>query len=982
MTHKSIFLNCFLLICFWANSQQLFIPHNVTYGSRPGDISLVDFDNDSDLDILAYYYYDGLLAWHRNDGIGHFDSLIVIDHCDLIMIGGYATDIDNDGNMDVVLGGANDVRWYKNLGSGIFGPAQIICNVLNKTAPVMSFDLDNDNLIDIVGVCNTDSNIVWYKNLGFGNFGTQQILTTTTADVRRINASDLDLDGKTDILYTMYNDDKVSWHKNLGGGSFGAEQIIANNAEGAYWAMAANIDSDTLPDVIASHSQVSGSLEKVTWYKNLGNGSFSSEMVINNSLEVPKYFYPADFDNDNDLDLLLTSWNQDMLLWQENQSNGSFGPMQLISNTINNPDGVCSGDLDGDGFMDIVAGSEGSSSIQIFMNNKNGGFDSTQTIAFASANPWCVYADDLDNDGLKDILSASETDNKIAWYKNLGNKQFSLQKVISTSRSRTRSLDVGDFDNDGYKDIVSTAFDENDTLAWQKNLGNGTFGEPITIQFAPSTKIVRTRDLNNDGFNDLVFYMNQFVYSAKNMGNGNFGTPQFLHYLVGVTTLEIDDVNNDSFPDIVFGSGSTLALGINDGSGNFLAVQNINISNGARDLWIDDINDDGFKDLVITDNVGSNRIVAWYPNDGSGSFSSWVFLSNLPSSSYTVCTSDIDNDGDSDIVTATSGYSITGVVYWFENLGNGSFDTIQVIDTLGGNMWSIFPSDMDSDGDNDILIAQNGYSKVMWLENNLCHWLDTVTVCAGDSALIFGDYQNQTGNYFDTLQSIQGNDSINIIRLEHYPSYHTYDTVEICEGEPYWFNGQVLDTSGVYSATVQSVDGCDSIVELLLTVVTAPPVSMSLYNPDSVGVQSGPIALPLVYPSGGNFSGTGVIANGFDPALAGLGEHYTTYTVVDTATGCTSSDSARIRVYDPIGIDEIENSKIKLYPNPGTGDFVLSGTNLQSVQVKTLAGELVKEVAIKNRKEIHFNLTGLAKGTYLVHIVNEGIEIKRMLVLM
>ena len=46
------------------------------------------------------------------------------------------------------------------------------------------------------------------------------------------------------------------------------------------------------------------------------------------------------------------------------------------------------------------------------------------------------------------------------------------------------------------------------------------------------------------------------------------------------------------------------------------------------------------------------------------------------------------------------------------------------------------------------------------------------------------------------------------------------DSKTICEGEtPYLWNGQSITASGVYNATVNSSLGCDSLVELTLTIL-------------------------------------------------------------------------------------------------------------------------------------------------------------------
>ena len=976
----SIFL-CFVLFLAYnlVYSQQSFIPHNITYGSYTGQITLADIDEDNDLDLLAAYSKDNLIAWYMNNGNGIFDNMNIIDDSAEDKTGTlFATDLDNDGHIDVIYGGLGTLGWYKNLGNGIFSPPQIISINVSYVSGIFAIDLDGDSLTDILSATWSDNKIAWYKNFGNGNFGNQQIISTNTSGATNVWANYLDNDDLIDVVSSSYYDDKIAWYKNLGGGSFGPQQILTDTAEGASFVMTADLDNDNLADIITSHS--GGTNNKVTWHKNLGGGIFSPEIIINNSLEIPRYFFPADFNNDNELDLVLTSWNQDSLVWKENLGGGNFGPNQLISETLDGANGVYAGDLNGDGSMDIVGGGTNSSTIEVYINHGMGLFNLTQTISNATADVFRVYADDLDNDGLIDILSASSADNKIAWYKNQGNKQFSLQKVISTNRFDARDLVAADLDNDGLKDVISAAKD--DTLAWHKNMGNGTFGIPQKIPNALKSNIVLAKDLDNDGLIDIVVALSDTVRWTRNLGNGNFGPLNFLLFLQGLNDFDIEDLNSDGYQDIVYGSGSTLMTSLNDGTGGFLPFQYINTINGAISLCLNDMNDDGSFDIVYSGTIGSTKVVKWYPNDGLGNFTTSYLLTDLPYYCYTIDATDIDNDNDLDVVMATGGGNTsTGVVYWIENLGTGNFAQLQPIDSLAGSMRCIFPKDLDNDNDNDLIIALQGNDQIKWLENPLNNLMETITICAEDSAHVFGNWVSQPGDYADTLTNSQGGDSINIVRVENYQTYFPTDTVEICQGETYNFHGQLLDTAGLYQATFQSIHGCDSIEELPLVLIPAPEVSVSSFVPDSVSIDTGFIDMPGATPTGGYYMGTGVTTYGFNSTFAGLGEHWITYTYTDTITGCTGMDSTLIKVYDPIGINEIEAQNIKLYPNPGTGDFVLTGTALESVRISSLDGELVKQLTITNPIEVRFSLKGQAKGTYLLHILNDGVEIKRILVL-
>ena len=974
---KTIFtlLISFLLVSTIAFSQQPFIKHRVTFGTAPRQIALVDLDEDNDLDIVAAYSRDNVLAYYTNDGTGYFNNCKLINNPTETNTGCVVvTDLDNDGKVDILSSGPESISWYKNLGNGNFSTVLMINDSTYKYPRIYAADLDNDSMIDVLYASWTDDIVAWCKNLGNGFFGPQQILNSNADGATSVWSADFDNDGLIDVLSSSENDEKVAWYKNLGNGIFGAELLISNNASWTSLALASDLDNDSLMDVLYYKSPT------ISWKRNLGNGIFSTESIISDSLAYPYYVLLIDMDNDNDSDLIVPTTMNDTLFWQENMGGGIFGPKQMISNTIDGPKGVCAGDIDGDGHIDVIVGGEKANSISVFHNRGTNTFNLVQTISNATTKVRSVYADDLDNNGLTDILSASIDDDKIAWFKNLGNQKFSQQKVITDSLDEAACDISADLDNDGYPDVISSAM--NDTLIWQKNLGNGNFDPPQTISNYADIAFFKAKDLNNDNWIDIIARINMggtpTLCCFENLGNGVFGTGTFILLPFMPSNFTISDLNNDGYEDlVVYASGHT-GCSFNDGTGNFPVFQYFTASYGATAIDVRDMNQDGFKDIVaLAGHPLTGYYVKWLPNDGTGNFNTEIFVDSLPDMGYTVFATDINNDSLIDIVTATF-----EMVHWIENLGSGNFGPLQDIDSVGGWIFSIYPADLDNDQDMDVIVSNYDHSSVTWYENTLNNLVDTITICVGDSAQIFGNWQSQPGDYFDTLQNVQGNDSIIIVKLEHYQTYFPVDTVEICEGETYNFYSQVLTTAGVYHETFQSILGCDSIEELSLVVIPAPVVSISPFAPDSVSIGAGLLALPAATPVGGIYSGTGVTASGFDPLLSGLGQFWISYTYIDTITGCSNQDSTLLKVYDPLGIDELETNKVKLYPNPGTGDFVLTGTNLQSIQVKTLTGELVKEIAIKDRSEVHFNLAGQAKGIYFVHIVNDDAEVRRLLVLM
>ncbi len=92
------------------------------------------------------------------------------------------------------------------------------------------------------------------------------------------------------------------------------------------------------------------------------------------------------------------------------------------------------------------------------------------------------------------------------------------------------------------------------------------------------------------------------------------------------------------------------------------------------------------------------------------------------------------------------------------------------------------------------------------------------SICEGESVMVGGSVYTASGIYRDTLASIFGCDSIVELDLVVHPPEDTNLVANICEGESFTVGGTVYETQGLYTETLQSAAGCDSLVELDLTV--------------------------------------------------------------------------------------------------------------------------------------------------------------------
>jgi len=506
------------------------------------------------------------------------------------------------------------------------------------------------------------------------------VITTEADGAWCVYAADLDGDGDMDVLSASYDDGKIAWYANDGMGRFESQQVISKEAHGAQCVYAADLDGDGDLDVLSLFFYVSrgGSYaySKIAWYVSDGTGQFGPEQVITTEADGIGSVYPADLDNDGDLDVLSASRDDAKIAWYVNDGMGHFGPEQMITTENVPTSSIYAADLDGDGDMDILFGSDGypsyNETISWCANNGTGQFGPRQVIITGISD--FVYPVDLDGDGDLDIISPFYGDNKIAWYANDRAGHFGPQQVITTEADGIGSVYPADLDGDGDLDVLSASI-RLDKIAWYASNGTGQF-EPeqvITTAAVSGARCVYATDLDNDGDVDVLSaceHDNKIAWYA-NDGAGQFGPQQ-------VITTE---------------------------------------ANGASCVYAADLDGDGDMD-VLSASSGSNPsyevAIAWYANDGAGQFGPQQVITSEADYAQSVYAADLDGDGDLDVLSASSG---DDKIAWYANDGAGQFGTQQLITTAAAGARCVYAADLDGDGDLDILSASFRDDKIAWYEN-------------------------------------------------------------------------------------------------------------------------------------------------------------------------------------------------------------------------------------------------------------------------
>ena len=114
---------------------------------------------------------------------------------------------------------------------------------------------------------------------------------------------------------------------------------------------------------------------------------------------------------------------------------------------------------------------------------------------------------------------------------------------------------------------------------------------------------------------------------------------------------------------------------------------------------------------------------------------------------------------------------------------------------------------------------------------------NTYTLCFGDSVLSGATYKFVTGVYYDTLSSVFGCDSVVVTDLTVLDSIPILiDTLEICAGDSAYIGGSYFDTAGTYYETFTNTQGCDSVVEISLQIIpiTSDTILTTICSGDSI----------------------------------------------------------------------------------------------------------------------------------------------------
>ena len=328
----------------------------------------------------------------------------------------------------------------------------------------------------------------------------------------------------------------------------------------------ADFNNDGLDDI----SIPTNGEKSILFFKNDGTKLISQNFNISYPYQVKQILW-IDYDNDNDKDLYLTSFNGKNKLLE----NDGFFYFNDVTSSLNLPDSLSNSfgsswaDINNDGYIDLLQTYRNtdtlSNTIKIFLSDRALSFHeitSTTNIREFSKLPFCASFVDIDNNNLLDLYIANDKSSGNSMYYNNGDLSFNnISQSSNTGVDMdAMSVTIGDFNNDQYFDIYSTNLEEgNKFFVNNKDLTFTENAQNLGISFNGQAWGSQFEDFDLDGYEDLyvsgalvgsdypssAFYSNIFgKYFEENNSVG-----------LGIDTVEsysnaIGDIDNNGIPDI------------------------------------------------------------------------------------------------------------------------------------------------------------------------------------------------------------------------------------------------------------------------------------------------------------------------------------------------------------------------------------------------------------------------------------------------
>jgi len=746
-------------------------------GVEESSVAWGDYDNDGDLDILLTGNAGSDTApvfiskIYRNDNGSFLET-----PTSLIGVGNSSAawgDYDNDGDLDILLtgytGSTRVSKVYRNDNGSFVDTNASLLGV--RLGSVAWGDYDNDGDLDILLV-GQDNNLGPASKVYRNDDGSFMDIAASLDEVKDASVAwgDFDNDGDLDILITGSGNAKVYINDR---GSFvdASANLPGVSESSAAWG---DYDNDGDFDILLTGNSSLGRITKV--YKN-NNGAFAEDPLV----VLPGVDYGAvawgDYDNDNDLDILLTGRDNNAQpvtkIYRNNTTTKNAvpaAPPNLLSTIM--------------GYTATLSWNRATDSRTrdraLTYNLRLGTLpDSVQKVS--------PMADV--NTGYRRVPQLGNMNHQTSWtIKNLpsGTYYWGVQAIdndfagsaFAPEQSFTVPPDIMPPAAPQMPALTASAREGEAILTWKANSEIDLASYRIYRNETPlATTLIDTTapaittyiDSSLAIYGVTYYYRITAVDYAGNesaFSNEISATPPLTPFAeipsisqvlgdVSDGSVAWGDYDNDVDLDILLTGSGFSSLYRNTGTilVNFSGAGLMRVSNSSS-AW-GDYDKDGYLDILITGN-GTSKVYLNVPGGFQDIKAQLVGISD-----GSVAWGDYDNDGDLDILLTGRGASSSRVAKIYRNDGSDIFSDINA-QIVGVYYSSVAWGDYDNDGDLDIfltgLTGSGGVTKLY--KNESGSFVEVITTLPNVyySAIALGDYD--LDGDLDILLTGRGNSGV------------------------------------------------------------------------------------------------------------------------------------------------------------------------------------------------------------------------------
>jgi hypothetical protein len=837
-------------------------------------------------------------------------------------------DFNNDGNSDFAVTTGSLVSVYLGTPSGTFQNSPnysiAISTVGFQGGKIVAgqFNSNVDNNLDLVVGNLTSPNggyIVPLFGVGNGSFSVGTNYTVSTLGlIRDLCVVDLNSDNKSDILATG---DNTGLYFISGSGNntttFSTATLIANGPGFQCSISTGSLNTDAYIDVVLS------SPANVNISVLLGTSTFttfSSTTYSTGSTRSDSYL--ADLDNDNDLDLVLTSvLAPGNIRVFKNNAAGNFTatPSQTIASSLFR-NFVCK-DFNKDGNIDLAGVTSGA--MEIMLGTGTGSLNPPIVTTFTNAsNLQDISADDFDYNSNQDIVFTSYATNLVFIMSNGFNVSSSPSWSVCVGNSATlTALGATSYSFNGVSSgsvNVVTPTNNPTTYTILGSAANGcttSVTKTITLNPAPSLTLTGTNPI-------CIGSTSTFSVSGATTYTWSNGST--------LTAVALSPTVNTTYSVV-----GTSSLGCSSTSSIVLAV----------------------NQLPVISISGPNVVCIGNSATLTASGASTYTWTSPSSTLSQIAVSPTVNTLYSVIGTNTNGCVGSGI----KNIVVSPLPTVSIsgpsVICFGGTL----------------TLSANGALNYNW-SNGVNASNITVSPSTNTVYSVVGVDVNGCS---DTTSS---NVTVNPL-----PNLVISGVGVICEGDTVtlsvtgastytWNTNSQLpsiivnpNTTTPYSVQGTDINGCKNISSHVVTVNPLPNVSVSgpsviCYGETTTLSTSG--ASSYTWSNGSNFVNMVITPTS-----------NVTYTVIGVDQNqCYNNAAITVSVSECVGFKNVLQNEISisLYPNPNNGTFTIKSENDAVVKIINEVGQVVKveKLNANNNKEV--SVVDLSEGLYFVVCESNG----------